>query len=73
MVGSKGLRTADSTERETLHGFKKNHTYACWNRGDARKGPIGFEDARKILGGQLPAVPRHGLAACEPVVRPEDG
>ena len=38
-------------ERELLHGLGYGHTKLCWNAGDIKQDPIGYDDARKSLVG----------------------
>ena len=42
-------RLISAVERELLHGLGYNHTCLCWNAGDIKRDPKGFEDMRKTL------------------------
>ena len=44
-------RLASASERELLHGLGFDHTAVCWNAGDIKRDPEGYEDARKSLVG----------------------
>lgn len=44
-------RLINATERELLHGLGFEHTILCWNAGDIKRDPQGFEDQRKTLVG----------------------
>lgn len=45
------LRYLNSSERELLLGFGKDHTLFAWNAGDAKADPVGYEDKRLSLCG----------------------
>ena len=42
-------RLISAQERELLHGLGYDHTAICWNAGDIKRNPKGYEDARKTL------------------------
>ena len=42
-------RLISAVERELRHGLGYNHTCFCWNAGDIKRDPKGYEDMRKTL------------------------